>query len=202
MPREDGDALSFAMDHHCLEIEDVTKNDVTVGDSSEVLAEIEAFESAYGYNADYMKELFERSPESFRRFAAARPMTMHYDQLTADAYFTAAITVMQVEDCRGCLELNVKMAREAGVFDELIQQIIESSDKLPTELKDVREHTLNCLRGGAVDEEVASRIQQHFGHAAFGELAIAIVGVRIYPGLKRALLKMQSCQIPADIASE
>ncbi|WDQ15097.1 hypothetical protein [Rhodopirellula sp. P2] len=170
-------------------------------DEKQVLAEINAFESAYGYNADYMKDLFARSPESFRRFVAARPMTMHYDQLPPEAYFTAAIAVMQEEDCRGCLDLNVKMAKEAGVPDGLIEQMVGAPHDLPAELKDVREHTLNCLRGGAIDEQVAHRIERHFGHAAFGELAIAIVGVRIYPGLKRALLKMQSCQIPSSVVS-
>ncbi|GAB5517485.1 carboxymuconolactone decarboxylase family protein [Rhodopirellula baltica] len=171
-------------------------------DATQMLAEIEAFESAYGYNADYMKDLFARSPESFRRFRAARPMTMHYDQLTAEAYFTAAITVMQQEDCSGCLELNVKMAKEAGVSEQLIEQMVKSPECLPAELKDVRDHALNCLGAGAIDEEVALRIERHFGEAAFGELAIAIVGVRIYPGLKRALMKMQSCHMPHNAAGE
>ncbi|KLU01887.1 hypothetical protein RISK_006071 [Rhodopirellula islandica] len=57
----------------------MSERSAAANDEKEVLAEINAFESAFGYNADDMKDLFARSPESFRRFAAARPMTMHYD---------------------------------------------------------------------------------------------------------------------------
>tara|TARA_R110002072_G_scaffold12630_6_gene54235 strand:+ start:31425 stop:32048 length:624 start_codon:yes stop_codon:yes gene_type:complete len=199
---EDTDDASLSMTKCFWEKHGMPKENTATDDESQIVAEIEAFESAYGYNADYMKDLFARSPESFRRFVAARPMTMHYEQLTAEAYFTAAITVMQEEDCSGCLELNVKMAKEAGVSELLIEQMVGSPERLPAELKDVREHTLNCLGVGSIDEEVALRIERHFGSSAFGELAIAIVGVRIYPGLKRALMKMQSCHMPNNTVGE
>lgn len=162
-------------------------------DKKEAFDQIAAFEAAYDYDASYMRDLYERSTSAFSLFNAVRAMTAFRHDLPAEAHYAAAITVMQMEDCSGCLDLNFKLAREAGVSEEIIAALAGDPDKLPSILQDVRLHTKLCLGTGAVDEEVAARIEKEYGSAAFAELAICIVGVRMYPGIKRALLKMQSC---------
>ena len=164
-------------------------------DKQETFAQIHAFEAAYDYDASYMKDLYERSEKAFSLFNAVRVMASYRENLPPEAHFTAAITVMQEEDCAGCLELNYKLAREAGVSEETIAALAEAPDTLPPILRDVRQHSKLCIGTESVDEEVASRIEEHYGKAAFAELAICIVGVRMYPGIKRALLKMQSCAV-------
>ena len=61
--------------------------------------EIAAFEEQYGYDCSYLYDLLERSPAAFEAFAAARPMTSFRQHLPDDAYYVAAVSVMQVEDC-------------------------------------------------------------------------------------------------------
>lgn len=162
----------------------------------EVYDQIAAFEDAYEYDASYMRDLYDRSPVAMGLFDALRPMTSYRQDLPPEAHFIAAITVMQHEDCSGCLELNYKLAREAGVSEDVLDAVTHGPEKLPPVLQDVRAHTLACLGTGAVDVSVARRIEKEYGPAAFAELAICIVGVRMYPGIKRALLKMQTCSVP------
>ena len=170
-------------------------------DEHSVYQAIDQFEAAYDYDASYMKDLFQRSPEAFALFGALRPMTSYYKELPPEAHYVAAIAVMQNEDCGSCLELNLKLAREAGVDENILKAVSSAPDSLPAELKDVYNHTLSCLGTGTCDESQAARIEEHFGKAAFGELALCIVGTRMYPGLKRALLKMQSCSISSRHAA-
>ncbi len=163
---------------------------------AEVFRQISAFESAYDYDAGYMRDLFDRSTVASQLFNALRPMASYYQKLPAEVHFTAAITVMQQEDCSGCLELNLKLAREAEVSEDILSSLSHSPETLPPILQDVRKYTRDCLRTGPVDEAVARRIEEHYGKEAFAELATCIVGVRMYPGIKRALLLMQTCTAP------
>jgi hypothetical protein len=103
---------------------------------------------------------------------------------------------MQHEDCGSCLQLNLKMAVEQGVARELLQTLLDAPEDLPETLQDVRQHTLSVVQGQVVDAECAERIKTALGRAAFAELALCIAGVRIYPTLKRALLKATTCAVP------
>ncbi|MCA9166575.1 MAG: carboxymuconolactone decarboxylase family protein [Planctomycetales bacterium] len=169
----------------------------SMANKSEAFSQISAFESAYGYDASYMRELYELSPVAFALFRDASKMAGYHQELPAEAHYTATITVMQAEDCRGCLELNYKLAREAGVSAETLASLAGNVDQLPPHLQDVRTHTQLCLGTGAIDTEVAARIKANYGPRAFAELVLCIVGARMYPGIKRALGKLQSCSIEA-----
>lgn len=160
-------------------------------------AEIRAFEEKYNYNCGYMYQLLDASPAALKMFAAARPMTSYRDQLPADAHYVAAISVMQVEDCGPCLQLNLKLAAEAGVERALLQTLLEAPDALPEGLQDVRRHALAVARGESADPQCAERIKARYGAAAFAELALCIAGVRMYPALKRALLADTECAVPS-----
>ena len=159
--------------------------------------QIRQFEEAYDYDCSYLHDLLDRTPAGFARFHAARPMTSFREHLPADAHYVAAITLMQQKDCGSCLQLNLKLAREEGVDRELLRAVLESPEKLPAPLQDVRRHAALVIAGEEPDAECAARIRSHFGEAAFGELALCIAGVQIYPTLKRALLMASTCQIPS-----
>lgn len=157
--------------------------------------QISDFEQHYDYDAGWMHDLLNRSAAAFAQFDSARPMTVYHDQLPTEAHYTAAITVMQAEDCGPCLELNLKLALEAGVDRAILQTLLHQPDSLPQPLSDIRRHTLSVLNGDPPDQETATRLEAHYGAAAFAELALCIVGVRIYPTLKRALLHENHCTI-------
>ena len=159
--------------------------------------EIAAFEKAYDYDCSYLYDLLERSPAAYDAFAAARPMTSFHGNLPDDAYYVAAISVMQIEDCGTCLQLNIKMALESGVSRDLLRTLLQTPDELPDPLGDIRRHALAVAGGDPVDSECAKRIEQHYGKPAFAELALCVAGVALYPRLTRALLKESECSIQA-----
>lgn len=159
--------------------------------------QIRQFERAYDYDCSYLYDLLDRTPAGFARFHAARPMTSFREHLPAEAYYVAAITVMQHKDCGSCLQLNLRMAREEGVDPELLRTLLESPEQLPAPLQDIRRHATLVTSDLDPDPECAARIREHFGEAAFGELALCIAGVQIYPTLKRGLLKASECRLPS-----
>lgn len=162
-------------------------------ESSVLSDQITAFEQAYDYDASYLHELLAASPGGFDAFDRARAIAQYREALPAEAFYVAAVTVMQEEDCGSCLRLNLRMAMEAGVDRRLLEQLLNEPQDLPAEFLDVRNHARSVLRNELPDVAAADRIKQWFGEAAFAELGLCIVGSRIFPTLKRALLKAGAC---------
>lgn len=163
--------------------------------TTDVRTEIEAFGAAYAYDVSYLLQLLECSPGAFGAFRAAQGMSRYRAALPLEAHFVARITAMQVEDCGPCLNLNLKMAREAGLDRQLLHTLVETPDELPPPLQDVRLHTMAALRNEVDDADRMERIRQHYGSAAFAEMAVVITGCRIYPTLKRALGMADYCEL-------
>ena len=93
------------------------------------------------------------------------------------------------------MQLNLKMAIESGVSQKILDSLTRSADDLPPELADVRSHARAVAQGFSPDADVAARIEDGYGKAAFAELALCIAGVGIYPRLKRALMKETECSV-------
>ncbi|TWT87110.1 hypothetical protein Mal64_26440 [Pseudobythopirellula maris] len=156
--------------------------------------EIRQFQEHYGYDTSYLEDLLDRSPAAFEVFAAARPMTVFRDRLPVEAYSAAAIGVMRETDCGACLQLNLKIAIEAGVDRQLLDRLLVAPDEAPPILQDVLGYARAVHRGETPDAEAAARIEAEYGPEAFAELALSTAGMSIYPNLKRALLKEAACQ--------
>ncbi|QDU61098.1 Carboxymuconolactone decarboxylase family protein [Planctomycetes bacterium Pan216] len=164
--------------------------------TSTYLDEIHAFQQAYDYDAGYMVELLESSPEAFATFAKAEDAAKYRRELPVEAFHVAGITVMMIEDCGTCLQLNLRMAVQAGVHRETLALLLESPEKLSEPLRDVWEHVSSITRHEPPDPACAQRIKQRYGREAFAELALHAAMVRMYPTLKRGLMMAQSCQLP------
>ena len=164
--------------------------------ASTARAELEAFGRAYRYDTGYLIELAASAPEAFETFRAAQGMSHHRKALPLDAHFVARVATMQAEDCGACGQLNLRMAREAGVERELLRTLIDDPSRLPEPLRDVRDHALGVCAGafGPEEDERGERLRAAFGEEAFHELAVVIAGCRIYPTLKRSLLQPQACE--------
>ena len=158
--------------------------------------ELDAFGQAYAYDTGYLSQLLQTAPEAYAVFQAAQGLSIHREHLPLDAHFVARIASMQADDCGGCTQLNLRMAVEAGVDRELLRTLLESPERLPEPLRDVRDHALEVARAPLPDPDRAERIRRHYGDPAFAELGVVIAGCRIYPTLKRSLLRMESCPLP------
>lgn len=161
--------------------------------TSSAKTSLESFENHYGYDASYLHELMEVSPEGYEAFSGFATMGMFRKSLSPEVFFVSKIATSQTEDCGPCTELNVRMAQKAGVSDDIIRGGM-SGQGLTAELEAVRLFSIavafNEVKPGQIEEMIDC-----YGREGLAELALSIASMRVYPCMKRALGFDQSCAV-------
>ncbi len=154
---------------------------------------IQEFGRHYGYDISFLEELMDSSPGAFRAFEAAMPMARVAKASPAEAVFIVKIAAMRARDCGPCTELNLKMAREAGVSEDVIQCALRGGNGLNAEQRDLHDYARGVTRNEELDPDLLPRLQKRWGREIVAELAVNIIATGIYPTLKRAFGHAQSC---------
>lgn len=154
------------------------------------------FGSTYAYDTGYMEQLLDLSPTAYEAFAAAMAMAEQRTHLSATEHFVACISALLADDCGACTQLNLRMAVAAGVDRDLLRQLLEKPDGLPAELRAIRDYATQVVHGGNAGRELVRQLRTTLGDAAFAELAVNVLGCRIYPGLRRAMGAEVACPPP------
>ena len=170
-----------------------TQNAAAPPDPAATKLWLHEFGTKYHYDTGYMEQLLDQSPAAYDAFAAAMGMSEHRVHLPVDAHFVACISALRADDCGACTQLNLRMAVEAGVDRVVLRQLIEDPASLPPVLRLVHEHATQVVRGGNADAARVAQLKQALGDEAFAELAVNILGSRIYPALRRAMGAEVSC---------
>lgn len=157
------------------------------------LAALREFEATYDYDTSYLQKLAEDSPGAYDAFSQAEEMSAYRNALPLDAHYVARVATMLVEDCGPCTQLNLRMAVEAGVERKTLERLLHSPEKLPERLRDVRDHARAIVGEGDVTPERVERLRSQYGDEGVAEIAVVVMGCRIYPTLKRAMLADQKC---------
>lgn len=155
------------------------------------------FGATYQYDVGYLEQLLDLSPAAYDTFAAAMGMAEHRVHLPVDAHFVACISALLADDCGACTQLNLRMAVEAGVDRAVLRQLLADPAGLPPVLRLVYEHAAQVVRGGNADAARVAQLRAALGDQAFAELAVNILGARIYPALRRALGAERECPPPS-----
>jgi hypothetical protein len=159
---------------------------------------LQEFGRHFDYDVSYLLELADASPDAFRAFEAAMPMSRVQKIAPIEAVQIAKIAGMRAQDCGPCTELCLKIAREAGVAEAVIQGALRGGKGLGAEQRDIHDYARAVALNEEMDPELLPRLEGRLGKAALAEIAVNLVGVRIYPTLKRALGHAKSCAlIPA-----
>ena len=169
-----------------------TTIDTTLEPSRKMLR---GFGKHYDYDVGYLEELLDTSPEAFRAFEAAMPMARVKKEAPKEAIFIAKIAAMRAQDCGPCTELSLKMAREAGLEEPVIQGALRGGKGLTDEQREVHDYAVAVALNEELDPELLARLQERLGRAAVAEIAVNIIATKLYPTLKRALGHAQSCSI-------
>ncbi|MCB1121633.1 MAG: hypothetical protein KJT03_08800 [Verrucomicrobiae bacterium] len=156
---------------------------------------IQAFERKYHYDAGYLHEVLETSMDAFAVFRQFQDMGNYRNVLPADVYFVSKIAAAQTEDCGPCTELNMKLAREAGVPEEVLKAALKGKGLSP-ELEAVRQFSIAVAFNEVKPGQVAE-MRDTYGREGLSELAMSIASMRVYPCMKRALGFDKACAIPA-----
>ncbi len=152
----------------------------------------------YDYDVGYLLELADASPEAFRAFEAAMPMARVRKAAPVEALHIAKIAAMRAQDCGPCTELALKIAREAGVAEPVVQGALRGGKALDAAQRDIHDYARAVALNEDMDPALLSRLEARLGKAALAEIAVNLVGMRLYPTLKRALGHAKSCAlIPA-----
>jgi len=157
--------------------------------------QIEGFEKHYQYDASFLKTMRRESPGAFAAYCHFAVMGRFQGSLPPEVSFVAKIAAIMTEDCGPCTQLNVRMAREAGVSAEVIRATIGRGGELPAELELVRQYAIGVATN-QLEDGLLEKVRAQYGQAGLAELGIGIAAARVYPCLKRALgFAGKSCEL-------
>lgn len=158
------------------------------------------FSQRYDYDNSYMEDLLERSPEAYQAFLGGMGMSGVQQATPPELAAVARMAALRVEDCGSCLELSIKMAREAGVSEAVIRGALRGGEGLEGDTRDVHHFARAVAANEPLDEAWRSALEKRLGKEVVAELAVMIAGVRIYPAVKRALGYAKSCSLIPELA--
>jgi hypothetical protein len=162
---------------------------------------IRAFGQHYGYDVTYLESLMEASPGAFQAFEGAMGVGRYQKAAPAEALAIAKLTAVRAEDCGPCTELGVKMAREQGVEENVIRGALRGGEGLNPEQLDIQRYARAVAANEEMEPELLPRLEARWGREVIAELALAIVGTRLYPTLRRALGHGKSCTLMPGLIS-
>lgn len=152
-------------------------------------------EKRIGVTFDYAHKIIESDSGLFLRYGKIFSFLDPRKHLPTDAYHTARICGALSADCGTCVEAEVNLAKNSGLDSELIILVVSRDFKqLSPELRAVAElseavtQSLDAVEARAV-------VLKHYGANGLIELAYAMNGAALLPGIKRAMGYATSCDI-------
>jgi len=136
------------------------------------------------------------------KFGRFVPVAGYRRALGAVEANVARIAVSRVEDCGGCVQIAVNVARQEGVPREVIRAVVEGRfDALDPDLAEIARFASTVAAPAGDDPELRERIRARVGVEAFVELCLAIATGKVFPTLKRGLGYAASCSAaPVEVA--
>ena len=156
---------------------------------------LQDFGRHFDYDVGYLLELADASPEAFRAFEGAMGMSRVQKVAPVEALHIAKIAGMRAQDCGPCTELSLKIARDAGVAEAVIQGALRGGKGLDAGQREIHDYARAVALNEEMDPELLPRLEARLGKAALAEIAVNLVGIRIYPTLKRALGHAEGCSL-------
>lgn len=153
------------------------------------------FGDHYDYDVTYMEEMLDASPAGFDRFQAVLGMSSFRDVLPVEVAYIVKVAAFSVVDCGPCLELNLKMAREAGVDAELLRLAVRDPDRLPPELAEAHGYAAQIAAGATPELAQVARLRERYGSAGLVEISLGIASALVFPAVKRTLGHARSCSL-------
>lgn len=159
-----------------------------------------AFGQRYDYDVSYMEALLDASPGAYAAFAGGMGLSHYRHAAPPELLSIAKIAALRVEDCGPCLELALKLGREAGVPEPILLGALHGGRGLSEEHRQIHDYARAVAANEPLDPATIPALEERWGREVLAELAVAIAGVRIYPTIKRALGFAKSCSLMPALA--
>lgn len=163
--------------------------------NAEALKQIQEFEAHYQYDGTYMRELLEHSAQGYAKFNNFLPLASHREILSPEEHWVARLATMKGADCGECLQLNVRMALEAGISRELVRAALTGGNALAENLKDVYHYARSVAGQELVASDLVERIAARYEKGWLLELGLCIATGMVFPTIKRAVGYAKACSL-------
>lgn len=153
---------------------------------------IRRLETRYGYDASYLHEMTDASPQAFRRFIRAQTALRMRGRAPRDAWFGAMLAATLHEDCGPCTQIVADAALEAGVAPATLHALLAGEPTRPSAQLGFDFAAAFC-KGHPVAAELRAEVERRWGRETVMALALTAAGARNYPLVKRALGHAAAC---------
>lgn len=162
---------------------------------------IQGFGRHYDYDVSYLEELLDASPVAFQAFQGAMPMARCQKAAPTELLMIAKIAAMRAQDCGPCTLLSIKMAREQKVSEAIIRGALHAGAGLSDEQRDVHDYARAVALNDELPPDLLPRLKARWGMEVIAELAVNILATKLYPTIKRALGRDESCNLIPELAA-
>ena len=112
------------------------------------------------------------------------------------AYHVARLRGALAADCGTCVEIEVNLATKAGMEDATIDATLAGRfDELPDAIAAVARLTDAVVNDREDEPSAREIVRNEFGEAGLVELAFAMNGAALLPGIKRAMGYATACDV-------
>lgn len=157
---------------------------------------IDALERNIRGSLEYMREILRVSPAALRTLLKVMPLAHYRRALPPEPYHLARIVASRDADCGPCVQIEVNVARQAGVAGTLIRALLENRlEDLPGELADVVRLAEAVVTANGQDGPLRELVRARYGDAGLVELAMGMAVCRVFPVVKRTLGHAVGCSL-------
>ncbi len=154
---------------------------------------LRAIEHDHGRPLSYLRQMLRVSPAHFFTFIKIMPLARFRRALPPEAYHLARIVTARHEHGGTCLQMEIRLAQQAGIRTPLLHAVLEESPcALPPELAEIYFFAETVARGSGEEDHWREAIMRRYGEVGIIELAHAICIARLFPTVVHVL----GCRTP------
>ena len=155
---------------------------------------IDGFETQWGYDASYMRQVLSASPASLLKFSFVTGV-VDRKAAPAEALVAAGLAATLAEDCGPCTQIGVDMAAAGGVRPEVLRAILAGDEPAMGEAAALawRFARASLARDMDAADPLRDEIVRRWGEKGLVAISMSLMTGRMYPTLKYALGHGKAC---------
>jgi alkylhydroperoxidase family enzyme len=156
---------------------------------------LDASARRHGGDVSYLRGLYAASPRAFWRIAMSSALGAHREAASVEACHAARLVGALSEDCGPCVQVEVDMARKAGVGDAQIEAVLRADPAaMSADTALGFRFAAAVVSKSAGADEARQALRARWGDKGIIDLTLALQGSRMFPMLKAGLGFATNCQ--------
>jgi alkylhydroperoxidase family enzyme len=158
--------------------------------------QIDKAEKSLGGSLHYLRHVLRVSLPDFFRLRRLSLLLNQRLILPPAPFHVARLVAVMSEDCGECVQMEIHLARQAGVPADVVQAVISlRPSDLPEELGDVYLFAECVVQNAGDVEPLRTKMRHRYGEKGLIELSLAIALARTFPTVKRGLGYASTCNL-------